>query len=247
MWLVLVVIGIRILLARIGLAPLRWKLGRREALGDARGREPQDGLDSDAVRMRPIVLDVSAPLNPTVSRHDAAWVSAPAAVSSIADALEHGGSESIDTAAIRAEIVEFLDRAEARARRRPEWGSNVEREQVRHRHEALAELTRAKERFDRELERERAATSRDSRSAFAQAEAAGEQRVNEARLEAGRLLDGARSEARELVFRAQGESEHTLEWSRAKGAEILRRSERVAADRFASRARPAFVAGPGRR
>ena len=173
--------------------------------------------------------------------------------------------EPIDDAALRAEVVGFLDQAEARGRHRPGWIGTLDRERVRQTHEVLAELSDAKERFTEELRHERAVSRRDARLAFERSEAAAEQRVGEAAAEqrvgeaaaeqrvgeaaaeqrvgeaaaeAGRLLDVARNDARELVRRAQGEAEQTLEWSRAQGAEIVRRSQRLARDRFSNDARP---------
>ena len=137
--------------------------------------------------------------------------------------------EPIDDAALRAEVVGFLDQAEARGRHRPGWIGTLDRERVRQTHEVLAELSDAKERFTEELRHERAVSRRDARLAFERSEAAAE---------AGRLLDVARNDARELVRRAQGEAEQTLEWSRAQGAEIVRRSQRLARDRFSNDARP---------
>ena len=155
--------------------------------------------------------------------------------------------EPIDDAALRAEVVGFLDQAEARGRHRPGWIGTLDRERVRQTHEVLAELSDAKERFTEELRHERAVSRRDARLAFERSEAAAEQRVGEAAAEqrvgeaaaeAGRLLDVARNDARELVRRAEGEAEQTLEWSRAQGAEIVRRSQRLARDRFSNDARP---------
>lgn len=131
-------------------------------------------------------LPAGHPPTPGTARTDAAFAMAPFA------------APSVDAAAIRTEVVNFLDRAEARARRRPEWVGELERERDRQR--------------DEEIERLAA----------------------EAHVEACRVLDAARADARELVRRAHGEAEQTLEWSRAQGAEIVRRSQRVAADRFAA-------------
>ena len=199
----------------------------------APGRELSAG--SETANQHWASFETTAPVNVTVPP------GTPARVGPVLD-VAAPPTEPVDDGAIRAEVVGFLDRAEARSRRRPEWIGTLDRERVRQTHEVLAELTETKERFTEELRHERAANRRDARLAFDRAEAAAEERVGDAAAEAGRLLDAARNDARELVRRAQGEAEQTLEWSRAQGADIVRRSQRLARDRFSNDARPWLAA-----
>jgi len=235
-----VFIATRILLARFRLRSLKQKLSAGGSRGGAQRRVRADV----AAPNPPGVLDVSPATRtdlqppPVGESPHGGRDGAPPSAPPIVRPAEISPEQPIDEAAIRTEIVEFLDRAEARARGRPDWSSTLQREQERQQDEALAQLASASERFSDELEREHDATRRDARAAFEQAEAAAARRLEQARAEAGRLLESARTDARELVRRAQGEAEQTLEWSRAQGAEIVRRSQRVAAERFGSEPRP---------
>ena len=92
-----------------------------------------------------------------------------------------------DAISIHAEIVEFLDRIEAR-----------------------------------ELGRRKFAGSPGQSLGFEPE--SGEPNSPWSRDEADRVLVHAWADAAELVRQARGEAEHTLEWSRSQGAEIVRRS-----------------------
>lgn len=228
----------RLLLARVGLLRPIARAAGATAGGNSSVAANQTGtLDALARGRGPRAADPAGQ-----SRDGAEQRAEPPFV--VGPASRATGERHVDDDAIRAEVIAFLDRVEARERRRPEWSAVLERAQRQHGEELLAELADAKERFAVELERERDASRRDARLLFEQAEEAAEQRVAEAREHAGRLLEAARGDARELVRRAHGEAEQTLEWSRAQGAEIVRRSQRVAADRFTQDPRPWLAAEP---